>query len=422
MRDSQPHKKRLRIAHLPGTFLPVMGGAEVVAHNIALRQHQMGHDVTVFIYGELSKDFARKRASDLPYRVVSFAPKCIAPIKYFLRYGVDLRRIWGIQVAHFQKKHRFDVWHFNSLDYHSFFSLPALQNMGVPSVGTCHGGDIQTMEAISYGRRLDPLFDRLFSDGIKKFTLCTAISESIRTEYLSAGVLPESIRLVPNGTDVDRIRNHPSERESVRAEMHCPADVFLLLTVGRNHPKKGFGQIPSILKEVLEKRKNVLWVVVGRGNECIREKAVSLGVGHALVTIPQIGLAGGHAADGNGGGVAEVPSAGLIRLFKAADAFVFPTLLESFGIVLVEAMAADLPVITTDAPGARDIISHEENGLISPVKDTKAMAENVLRVLSDRNLRQKIIEGGKSTALVHDWASVAERYCEVYCEAVPLHA
>jgi glycosyltransferase involved in cell wall biosynthesis len=87
----------------------------------------------------------------------------------------------------------------------------------------------------------------------------------------------------------------------------------------------------------------------------------------------------------------------LINLYRASDALLFPTRFEGFGLPLLEAMAAQCPVITTNIPVVNEIVRDGENGLLVPYNDANALAQAVLRLTGNPALRTRLIEGGKTT-------------------------
>jgi glycosyltransferase involved in cell wall biosynthesis len=94
-----------------------------------------------------------------------------------------------------------------------------------------------------------------------------------------------------------------------------------------------------------------------------------------------------------------------------ADVLVLPSLAEGFGLVLIEAMAAGVPVVATDVPGIRDVVSDGVNGLLVPPKSPQALAGAIGRVLSDRALRQMLV--GNGSRIVRErftWQQVLPMY------------
>lgn len=96
------------------------------------------------------------------------------------------------------------------------------------------------------------------------------------------------------------------------------------------------------------------------------------------------------------------------------DVLVLPSEAEGFGLVLIEAMAAGVPVVGTNVPGIRDVIVDGENGLLVAVREPKALADVVRRVFDDRALRDRIVAGGlKSVKERYDWAAIYPLYREL---------
>ena len=110
----------------------------------------------------------------------------------------------------------------------------------------------------------------------------------------------------------------------------------------------------------------------------------------------------------------QLPAPALVELYKASDAFVLPALIETFGIVLIEAMAAGLPVVTTDAPGCRDVIREGRDGMMVPHGDTDALARAMERLLNEPSLRHDYAARAAARAAEFDWDSVVGRYVALY--------
>ncbi len=401
----------MKIAHFPSGFLPTLGGAEIAVHNVVLQQYRAGHEVTL-----ISPYVWRTEAYyAVPYKVVPLFPRSMNFVVKVMQCRYGTRWLVTAQLAFYQWIYKFDVWHIHVVYPAGILAIPMLKRMRLPSVLTCQGGDIQTLPQIGYGARLDPAVDREVVKAILAFDRVVAISDDIRSEFLSIGVAPDKIRDIPNGADAVRIQSLPVDRHQVRTRLGWPADKMILLTVGRNHPKKGYKFIPEIIKHVAAVRQDFLWVIVGRATEPIREMAQGLGVGDYLQVLPQIGHKKKHARHQE---MLTLPSEALIEIYKATDIFVLPSMLEGLALVSVEAMAARLPVVTTDAPGCRDVVEHGVTGLISPVGDTWAMAQNILRLMADPLLGIRLGRNGKTRSIEHEWQHVAAQYYEVYEELV----
>ncbi|HEX2031367.1 MAG TPA: glycosyltransferase family 4 protein [Actinomycetota bacterium] len=97
-----------------------------------------------------------------------------------------------------------------------------------------------------------------------------------------------------------------------------------------------------------------------------------------------------------------------------ADVLVLPSVYEELGSILVEAMAAGVPVVASAVGGIPFLVRHGENGLLWDSDDTASLAEAIDRVVADGALRRRLRRGGRATAAAHDWDSLADRVLEVY--------
>jgi Glycosyltransferase len=116
-----------------------------------------------------------------------------------------------------------------------------------------------------------------------------------------------------------------------------------------------------------------------------------------------------------------VPFEDLPKIYRGADVYTSPAIGgETFGLVLVEAMASGVPVVAAYNEGYINVIKDGENGILVNVKDPNNYAEALLKVLRDGSLRRKIIENGLKTAKEYSWEKVAERIEGVYLRVLGL--
>lgn len=115
-------------------------------------------------------------------------------------------------------------------------------------------------------------------------------------------------------------------------------------------------------------------------------------------------------------------SRGLPEIYASTDAFVFTSLTETLGLVVLEAMASGLPVIATAAGGVADHLRHEENGLAYPAGDVAGMAHAIVRLCMNRKLRDDLGRGARRTAEGLDWDAELDRLDASYHEVCALHA
>jgi len=206
-----------------------------------------------------------------------------------------------------------------------------------------------------------------------------AISTAVRDVLVAGGVRPEKITLVREGVDIERIDRAPERTAEIRCQWGVPEGAPFIVNVAALTGHKGQRYLieaaPAIRQAVPEAR----MVIFGDGDlrSELEERIRLENVADAVT------LAGFRPPE-------EIPS-----VLKAADVFVFPSVLEGLGTSLFDAMAARAPIVTTTAGGIPDIVQNERNGLLVSPRDPAALARAVVRVVQDAELREKLITAAR---------------------------
>ena len=100
----------------------------------------------------------------------------------------------------------------------------------------------------------------------------------------------------------------------------------------------------------------------------------------------------------------------LAKLYSSADAFLYTSYAEGFGLPPLEAMACGTPVVMSDNKGSRDYAISNFNTLVSQPGDVNSLANNLLKVLQDGKLRERLIENGLETAKKFTWTSTVDNF------------
>ena len=99
------------------------------------------------------------------------------------------------------------------------------------------------------------------------------------------------------------------------------------------------------------------------------------------------------------------------EILRRSGMLVLPSLAEGFGLVLIEAMAAGVPVVASDVPGIRDVVIHDQTGLLVPPRDPAALATAIRRIVDDAALRQRLIDGATNDVVTRfGWKTVLPAY------------
>lgn len=390
----------MKIAHLISHYpLPFVGGAEACVHSLASEQTRKGHMVKVIAP-------QRVRLPNLPYEVLPLKPKYIriatAPLIKEFVFLEGLRS--------YQEKFKFDVWQVTIGYPLGVAAVNLFNRYNIPCLLRCSGEDIQVEPEVRYGVRFHKGPDRLIRENYPKFNGLISIVESITEDYTKIGVPKEKIYYIPNGINKG-LFNIEVDRRNVRERLGLDPDKKLILTVGRNHPKKGLRHIPDIIEMLSKKRTDFTWVLIGHNNEAIRRIADQKNMAKFL-TVKEIRAT--KRKDEN----LLFPDRELVEIYKSADIFVLPTIIEGRSNVIAEAMAAGLPVVSTDVPGVRDMIDDKTTGLLSKKDDIEGMVRNIEELLNDQDLHRNIKRSALSETEDLDWSKIADRYIEAYEDVI----
>lgn len=204
-------------------------------------------------------------------------------------------------------------------------------------------------------------------------------SSFVRDSFVVEGVSPKKLVIIPYGADTTLFEPLPL-RHNLQSE-----DVFRLLFVGQIGQRKGI----SYLLEAYDRFKdaNTSLTLVGslQGSQDIYAPWKQ-----SFTHIPHL------------------PRQSLPDIYRQADVFVFPTLVEGLGIVVIEAMASGLPVITTpNGPG--DIVRDGIDGFVVPVRDVDAILRRLCELRDDPELRRRMGQNARQRALSFTWAAYRKR-------------
>ena len=254
--------------------------------------------------------------------------------------------------------------------------LTALLTAGTPMIGTFHRAGHSTAYTV-----LRPIVRRLAA----RLVLRCAVSEDARVTACDA--LDGDYVLLFNGVEVERFAKATP----------WPADGPTIFFVGRHEPRKG---LAVLLDAVTKLPSDVRVWVAGDGPATaeLREQT---------------------AGDERVEWLGRIDDAEVARRLRGADVFCAPSLHgESFGVVLLEAMAAGAPVVASDLPGYRNVARADHDALLVPPGDAGALADALRRVLGGADLRRHLVAAGEARAAEFAMDRLAERYAELYASAL----
>jgi phosphatidylinositol alpha-mannosyltransferase len=283
------------------------------------------------------------------------------------------------RVRHWLADGDFDVLHLHEPNAPSL-SMWALRVAEGPIVATFHTSTTKSLTLSVFQGVLRPWHEKIVGR--------IAVSDLARRWQMEA--LGSDAVEIPNGVDVASFVSAP------RLDGY-PRPGKTVLFLGRyNESRKGMNVLLDALPTLVRHFPDVELLIVGRGDENELRSAAGDLVGHLRF-------------------LGQVDDAGKASALRSADVYCAPnTGGESFGIVLVEAMAAGTAVVASDLHAFRRVLRDGEAGCLVPVDDGTALAQALVRVLKEDVLRERYVEVGAEAVRRYDWSVVANQIMQVY--------
>jgi phosphatidylinositol alpha-mannosyltransferase len=292
------------------------------------------------------------------------------------------------RITEMLEKEKFDIIHLHE-PLMPMLCTTVLRMSRTANVGTFHAFD---GKGYNIAKPFGPiLFKRWFS----KLDVHVAVSKPAG-EFVNK-YFPADYNIIPNGIDT----RHFSPNVAPIDEL-CDEKLNILF-VGRLEKRKGADYLLKAYEQVKRDIPNSRLIIVGPGTK-LRDKYEKQVKKHDLRDVVFVGYTNYE----------ELP-----RYYKTADVFCAPaTGWESFGIVLLEAMAVGKPIVASNIDGYASILTHGAEGLLVPPKDEKSLAQTLTSLLNDEKLRQEMGARGILKAKEYDWKNVARRVEALYSKVI----
>lgn len=294
-----------------------------------------------------------------------------------------------IQIKKVLQEEKFDILHIHE-PFGSPLSLNALIVSNTINIGTFHAYHSKP-RAYWFGK---PIFKKLLAKLHGKI----AVSKPAR-EFVGRH-LPADYQIIPNGVDIEGFCP-----EGPVVEKFADGKLNILF-VGRLEKRKGLDYLLGAYGKIKNKFPDSRLIVAGPGTR-LRSKYEKMVEEKGLTDVVFAGFVSGS----------ELPT-----YYRTAHVFCSPaTGGESFGIILLEAMASGKPVVASNIEGYANVITHGEDGLLFPPKDEEALAEAMSLLLVDKSLRQVMGLKGRQKAESYSWANIASKVLNYYIKLLDKH-
>ena len=367
-------RRPLKVGIVSPYGYPHPGGVNEHVRHTYLAMRRMGHDAWI-----ITSKYGRQRESE--GHIIRLGTGFAAPANGSVgrvTLGLNFKR----QVREVLEAQRFDVLHFHE-PLVPFLSPTMLDASETVNIGTFHafGGFSPSYWVGSKfaGRLAGKLDGRI------------AVSGAAR--HFISRYFPGDYRIIPNGVDVDRFANAEPFEELRDGTLN-------ILFLGRFEESKGLIHLLKAYHRLRKRKVDARLLIIGDGPKR-REYRRFVG----LRGIRDVHFLGRVSDDDK------------VRYFASADIYCAPnTGQESFGIVLLEAMAAGVPIVASDIHGFKNVIQRNVQGLLVEPRNPRALAAALYALARDPDLRHEMGDAGRLRAPDFTWDRVTERIVDFYYE------
>lgn len=316
------------------------------------------------------------------------------------RYGSFKFATANISLSHIYKplNHHVDIAHvsldvppgpISGLVYHNRRKVPLVVTYHGDWIGE-YGGIIRRL-GVFFSNKL--IFNKLLSKA--DTIICPSNIESNVLESYK-----EKIKIIPNGIHLDEF-DIPFSKEECRYKLDIPPETKVVLFVGHLLPHKGPDVLLKAVPQILKSLKNIKVIYLGSGQ--LQNSLINMS---RKMNINKNIEFQGYVED-------KFKKA---LYYKAADVLVLPSFSESFGIVNLEAMASGLPIVASNVGGIPNVVIHSINGLLFDAGDHRALADEIIYIFQNDELREFFAKNGKKMVQDYSWEKIALKIERVYEE------
>ncbi len=393
--------KSMKILMLTWEYPPrVVGGISRVVYDLSHRLIKDGHEVTVLTYRDGDVPYFEDDKGVNVYRIDNYMINPNNFIDWIMQMNFAMVSKANQIIA---KQGSFDVIHAH--DWLVAYAAKALkESFNIPIVSTIHATEAGRNSGIHDETQ------RYINDTewmlTYESTEVIVNSNYMKSELQRLFGLPfEKISVVPNGVNLNAFTG--VERDYDFRRRYAMDNEKIILFMGRLVYEKGVQHLIAAMPKILNAYHDSKLIIAGKGGmiDELRQQVHTLGIDNKVYFAGYL----------NGKDVQ--------KMYKAADISVFPSTYEPFGIVALEAMLADNPIVVSDIGGLNEIVQHRENGMKSYAGNANSIADSVLELLFDPQLCANIVKKAKNKVRnEYNWNKIAQdthfTYQKAICETM----
>ncbi|WP_424653469.1 N-acetyl-alpha-D-glucosaminyl L-malate synthase BshA [Capnocytophaga sputigena] len=363
---------------------PTFGGSGVVATELGLALARKGHQVHFITYSyPVRLDFLEMNIHFHEVHVEEY------PLFHYQPYELAL----SSKMAYVVKTYNIDILHVHYAIPHAYAGYMAKQmlkreGIEVPMITTLHGTDITLV-----GNH--PTYKEAVTFSINESDVVTSVSESLKRDTLRLFNVDKDIKVIPNFIGLQKTERVSPCKRSVMAS----ADELIVTHISNFRKVKRVDDVVRVFYGIQQQLPAKL-IMVGDGpeREIADQLCKDLGIKKKVLFL-------GNTSD-------------IDRILCFTDLFLLPSESESFGLSALEAMAAGVPVVSSNAGGLSEVNEEGVSGYLCPIGDVQTMAEKAIYILSDKNRLAQFKQNARKVAARFDEEKIIPMYEALYYNAI----
>ena len=363
---------------------PTFGGSGVVATELGIALARKGHQVHFITYSyPVRLDFLEMNIHFHEVHVEEY------PLFHYQPYELAL----SSKMAYVVKTYHIDILHVHYAIPHAYAGYMAKQmlkreGIEVPMVTTLHGTDITLV-----GNH--PTYKEAVTFSINESDIVTSVSESLKQDTLRLFRIDKDIKVIPNFTNIKKSKETSPCKRTVMAK----PEELIVTHISNFRKVKRIDDVVRIFYGIQQKLPAKL-IMVGDGpeREIADQLCKDLGIKSKVLFL-------GNTSD-------------IDRILCFTDLFLLPSASESFGLSALEAMAAGVPVVSSNTGGLPEVNEEGVSGYLCPIGDVKAMAEKAIYILEDKTRLAQFKQNARKVAERFDEDKIVPMYEALYYSAI----
>ncbi|WP_315043495.1 N-acetyl-alpha-D-glucosaminyl L-malate synthase BshA [Capnocytophaga sputigena] len=363
---------------------PTFGGSGVVATELGLALARKGHQVHFITYSyPVRLDFLEMNIHFHEVHVEEY------PLFHYQPYELAL----SSKMAYVVKTYNIDILHVHYAIPHAYAGYMAKQmlkreGIELPMITTLHGTDITLV-----GNH--PTYKEAVTFSINESDIVTSVSESLKRDTLRLFNVDKDIKVIPNFIGLQKTERVSPCKRSVMAS----ADELIVTHISNFRKVKRVDDVVRVFYGIQQQLPAKL-IMVGDGpeREIADQLCKDLGIKKKVLFL-------GNTSD-------------IDRILCFTDLFLLPSESESFGLSALEAMAAGVPVVSSNAGGLSEVNEEGVSGYLCPIGDVQTMAEKAIYILSDKDRLAQFKQNARKVAARFDEEKIIPMYEALYYNAI----